>query len=175
MLSERLPTCTGLIELAPPPTSFFCSQCCPGDIILKAQDWANARGLESAPVIGGFHTPVERDVLRILLRGGAPVTIVLARALRGYRMSPAIKAAVATGQANLISPFPPAQTRTTAATAEVRNRHILTLCKEALIAHASSGGKTEALAHEAVALGLNLQALNSPANANLLALGAGVI
>lgn len=58
--------------LARTPNAFFCSQSCPGDIILKAQDWVNGRVPESAPVIGGFHTPVERDVLRILLRAGAP-------------------------------------------------------------------------------------------------------
>lgn len=89
------------------PIAFFCSQSCPGDIILKAQDWADARGPESAPVIGGFHTSIERDVLRILLRGDAPVTLVLARAVQDYRMSPAIKVAVATGQAQIISPFLP--------------------------------------------------------------------
>ncbi len=160
--------------LALQPTAFFCSRSCPGDIILKAQDWANARRPDSARVIGGFHTPIERDVLRILLRGSAPVTIVLARAVQGYRMSPAIKAAVKAGTARIVSPFPTAQTRTTAATAEARNRHILTLCGTVLFAHASPGGKTEALAREAVALGLSIQTLNSPANANLVALGATI-
>ena len=161
--------------LACVPIAFFCSQSCPGDIILKAQDWANARGPKSAPVIGGFHTPIERDVLRILLRDGAPVILVLGRALRGYRMSPTIKAAIAAGQAQIISPFPPTQTRTTAATADARNRHVLSLCETVLIAHAAPDGKTEALARETVALGLNLQTLNSPANTNLIAFGAEVI
>ena len=161
--------------LARAPIAFFCSKACPGDIILKAQDWANARGPESAPVIGGFHTPIERDVLRILLRGGAPVTLVLARALQGYRMSPAIKAAFAAGTAQLVSPFPPSLTRTTAATAETRNHHILTLCETVLIAHAAPNGKTESLARDAAALGLPLLTLKSPANANLIALGAEAI
>lgn len=156
------------------PTVFLCSRSCPGDIILKAQDWANGRGTSSAPVIGGFHTPVERDVLRILLRGAAPVKIVLARTAQGYRMSRAVKAAVTAGTARIVSPFPATQTRTTAATAEARNRHILTLCNTVLIAHAAPGGKTEALAREAVALELSIQTLVSPANANLLALGATI-
>lgn len=158
--------------LARAPIAFFCSKACPGDLILKAQDWANARGPESAPVIGGFHTPIERDALRILLRGTAPVTIVLARAAQGYRMSPALKAAVTAGTAQIVSPFPTTQTRTTAATAESRNRHILTLCRSVMFAHAAPGGKTESLAREAAALGLSLRTLNSPANANLIALGA---
>ena len=164
------------LVLADAAIAFFCSKSCPGDIILKAQDWANALGPESAPVIGGFHTPVERDVLRILLRDGASVIIVPARAAQGWRapkpLGPAIKVAVATGTAQIISPFPATQKRTTAATAETRNRHILTLCNTVLIAHASPGGKTEALAGEAIASGLRVETFASPSNANLLALGA---
>lgn len=156
------------------PIAFFCSKACPGDIILKAQDWANAREPDSAPVIGGFHTPIERDVLRILLRRSAPVTIVLARTAQGYRMPPAVKAAVSAGTAQIVSRFPATQTRTTAVTAEARNRHILTLCGTVLFAHASPGGKTEVLAREAVALGLTIQTFNSPANANLVALSASI-
>jgi hypothetical protein len=153
------------------PIAFFCSQSCPGDIILKAQDWANARGPECAPVLGGFHTPIERDVLRILLRGGAPVTLVLARSVQGYRVSPTVKGAIAAGTAQILSPFPDIQTRTTAASAQARNRHILTLCSSVLIAHASQGGKTEALASEALSLGRTVYALSSAGNVHLFEIG----
>lgn len=68
--------------------AFFCSKACLGDLILKAQDSANERDPDNAQVVGGFYTPIERDVLRILLRGGPPITMVLARAVQGYRMSP---------------------------------------------------------------------------------------
>lgn len=159
-----------------PPIAFFCSQSCPGDIILKAQDWANARGPASAPVIGGFHTPVERDVLRILLRGQAPVLIVLARAIEGWHapkpLGAAIREAEAAGRARILSPFPATERRTTAANAEARNRHILTLDPTIVIAHASPGGKTEALAREALTRGLRLQIVPSPHNANLMEIGA---
>jgi len=159
--------------------AFFCSKSCPGDIILKAQDWANARGSESAPVIGGFHTPVERDVLRILMRAGAPCIIVLARAAQGWRaptpLGPAIKAAVASGTAQIVSPFPATQKRITAATAETRNRHILTLCDTVLIAHAAPGSKTEVLAQEAKTMGLPIFTLPSPANSHLLQIGAQIV
>lgn len=154
------------------PMAFFCSQACPGDIILKAQDWANARGPESAPVIGGFHTAVERDVLRILLRGRAPVIIVLARALAGWRAPGAVKSASAEGSVQVISPSPATQRRTTRDTAEARNRHILTLARTVLFAHASAGGKTEVLAREAVACGVPIYTLSSPNNSNLISLGA---
>ena len=61
---------------------------------------------------------------------------------------------------------------TTAATAEARNRHILTLCDHVLIAHASPGGKTEALAREAVSLGRTVYAFSSRGNVHLFELGA---
>lgn len=161
------------------PIAFFCSQSCPGDVILRAQDWANARTPASARVIGGFHTPVERDVLRILLRGQAPAIVVLARAIEGWRapkpLGAAIREAEAAGRARILSPFPATQRRTTAASAEQRNRHILTLADTILIAHASPGGKTEALADEAVARGLELLTFLSAHNENLVKIGAKTV
>lgn len=154
------------------PVAFFCSRSCPGDIILKAQDWANARGLSEAPVISGFHTPVERDVQRILLRGKAPVIYVLARSPEGARLTAALRIAEKAGLAQIISPFAVAVRQTTARTAEQRNRHILTLCDSVLIAHASPGGKTEALAVDAIAAGLSVFTLPSPSNENLRNAGA---
>lgn len=164
--------------LAHSPSAFFCSQFCPGDIILKAQDWANAHGQESAPVIGGFHTPVERDALRILLRTQAPVIIVPARSIKGWRapgkLGPAIRDGVKSGRVRLVSPFPETQRRTTAASSETRNRYIIGNCKEIMIAHASPEGKTEQLAIEAISRGLNVLTLQSASNSNLLKLGAKV-
>jgi len=152
--------------------AFFCSQSCPGDVILKAQDWANARGPKDTSVISGFHTAVERDVLRILLRGKAPLVHVLARSLEGARLSAALRSAEKEGRAQIVSPFAPTVRQTTARTAEQRNRHILTLCDTVLIAHASPGGKTEALAVDAIAGGLPVFTLPSPSNANLREAGA---
>ena len=154
--------------------AFFCSNACPGDVILKAQDWANARTPQCTPVVGGFHTPVEREVLRILLRAQAPVIFVLARSLVGWRASPTIRGAIAGGAVQVISPFGRDDRRTTRETADRRNQHILTICSEALFAHASPGGKTEALAENARSAGLPITTLPSPSNSNLVDLGAGI-
>ena len=155
-----------------PSVAFFCSQSCPGDIILKAQDWANTRTQASAPVISGFHTAIERDMLRILLRNNAPLIYCLARSLKGARLPAAVRAAQKAGYAEIISPFLATQKRTTAASAAQRNRHILSLCNNILIAHASENGKTERLAKTAINEGLSLFTLPSPHNANLLEMGA---
>ena len=62
-----------------PLTALFCSRKCPGDAILKAYDLAQELREKEIPVIGGFHTPVEKDMLEILLRGKGPVVICPAR------------------------------------------------------------------------------------------------
>lgn len=155
--------------------AFFCSQSCPGDVILKAQDWANARHVNDAPVISGFHTPIERDMLRILLRGGHSVVYTLARCIEGSRLPATVRAAQKHGNAVILSPFGTSVRQTTARTADERNRFILTRASTVLIAHASHGGKTEALAIEALALGLPVVTLSSPSNANLVRLGATVV
>ena len=161
--------------LAGQSIAFFCSQSCPGDVILKAQDWANARGPDDAPVISGFHTPVERDVLRILLRGGAPVIQVLARALDGARLPVALRSAEKAGRALIVSPVPATVRQTTARTAEQRNRYILSRAASILFAHASVGGKTEALAIAAIVAFTQVFTLSSPGNANLVTEGAAIL
>ncbi|MEN3971668.1 hypothetical protein WJS89_03200 [Sphingomicrobium sp. XHP0235] len=155
--------------------AFFCSNACPAEVILKVQDWANSRTLESEVVIGGFHTPVERDAMRIMLRSRAPLIYVLGRALVGSRISASLKEAALLGHAKLLSPFDDAVGRTTARTAEMRNSYILTLCDRVLFAHASPRSKTEALALEAKTMGLPIFTLPSPANSNLLDLGAEIL
>ena len=52
-----------------PLTALFCSQRCPGDLVLKTYDLARAMRDAGVPVIGGFQTPMERECLRLLLRG----------------------------------------------------------------------------------------------------------
>lgn len=130
-------------------------------------------------MIGGCYIPVERNVLRILLRGIAPAIIVLARGAQGWRapkpLGPAIKAAVAAGSAQIVSSFLAYQTRNTVSAAKACNRHVLTLAPTVQSAHVSPGGKTEILARELLTGGLSLQTISSPRNANLKEIGAQVL
>lgn len=155
--------------------AFFCSKSCPGDLIIGVQDWGNSAAQAAKMVIGGFHSPVEREALRILLRSRIPVIYVLARTLIGARISASVREAERAGLATITSPFPQTVRRTTAQTANERNSHILTMCDQVLFAHASPGGKTEALALEAKSMGLPIFTLPSPANSNLLDLGAEIL
>jgi predicted Rossmann fold nucleotide-binding protein DprA/Smf involved in DNA uptake len=62
-------------------TAFFCSTKCPGDLIVKTYDIAQILRDAGMTVISGFHSPMERECLTILLRGTQPVIICPARSI----------------------------------------------------------------------------------------------
>src|SRR3990170_6732323 len=73
-------------SLSQPRTALFCSVRCPGDAILGAYDAARKIRDEGVTVVSGFHSPVEKECLRILLRGKQPIIMCLARGLEGMRL-----------------------------------------------------------------------------------------
>ncbi|MCX6879667.1 MAG: hypothetical protein NTW21_38565 [Verrucomicrobia bacterium] len=91
-------------------------------------------------VISGFHSPVERECLRILLRGTSPVIICPARSLP-KRIPPEWQAPLAVGNLLVVSIFPANQSRITAALAARRNAFVASLADEVWIAHVSDTGQ----------------------------------
>src|SRR3954471_3161390 len=87
--------------------ALFSSVKCPGSVVLRSYDLAVALREAQVPVIGGFHAPMERECLALLLRGAQPVIVCLARSLDTMRLPMAWRAPVAEGRLLLISPFPP--------------------------------------------------------------------
>ncbi len=156
-------------------TALFCSRRCPGDLILKTYDLARAMRDAGVPVIGGFQTPMEKECLRLLLRGSQPVVVCPARGIGNMRIPRDWRPALDDGRLLVLSPFPSAARRPTATLATRRNDLVASLASRVLVAHAAPGSKTEALAHKLAASGKPLLTLDSPANANLVAMGAEVI
>ena len=62
-----------------PKVALFCSVECPGKLILETYDLAKRFRNEGTLVISGFHSPMEQECLRILLRSPHPVIWCLAR------------------------------------------------------------------------------------------------
>jgi len=151
---------------------FFCSIKCPGKIILKTYDLARAMRQAGIPVIGGFHTPMERECLDMLLRGTQPVVICPARGLERMRPSSYVRAGIQGGRVLLVSSFAPSHRRATAELADQRNRLVAALASWIFVSHAAPGGKTEALCREILAVGKPLFTVDSPENSNVLSLGA---
>ena len=156
-------------------TALFCSIRCPGDLILKAYDLARAMREAGTPVIGGFQTPMEKECLRLLLRGNQPVVVCPARGIDNMRVPRDWRPAIAERRLLVLSPFPPSQRRPTVKLAAQRNDMVVALASRVFVAYAALGGKTEELARKVADSGKPLLTLDSPANANLLELGARVV
>ena len=130
--------------LALPKTALFCSAKCPGSVILPTYDQAAKWRDTERCVIGGFHSPVEKECLHILLRGDAPVILCPARAML-KRLPAQWAIAVASGRMLILSAFAATATRTTAKLAARRNEIVAALADEVYIAHATPGGQLEKL------------------------------
>ena len=157
-----------------PLTALFCSNRCPGDLILKTYDLARAMRDAGVPVIGGFQTPMERECLRLLLRGSQPVVVCPARGIDNMRIPREWRPALDGGRLLALSPFPSTRRRPTAELSFQRNDLVTDLADQAFIAHAAPGSKTEAFARKLADSGKPLLTLNSPANTNLMEMGAEV-
>lgn len=123
-----------------PLLAVFGSTRCPARLILRAHDYAKAVRDGTTGFIGGFHSPVEREVLEVLLKGACPLVIVLGRRLQGARLPAAWRAEIATGRLLVVSPFKSYQRRVTQETAHLRNDLAAHLAQSVLIIHASEGG-----------------------------------
>lgn len=165
-------TGTGRQPLDLPYLALFCSRRCPGSLIIRAQDLAYALRAAGVPVVGGFHTSVEKECLRVLLGGAGPLALVPARGMEGMRLPAVWRAPLAEGRLRLLSPFGPNERRVTAALSVARNRYVAELAAAVLVIYAHPGGGTETLCRELLAAGKPVYTLADPANALLVALGA---
>ncbi len=131
-----------------PLTAFLCSKETPGGTILKAFDQAAAWRDAGCCIISGFHSPLERQCLDILLRGQQPIVMVLARSMPKLRLPPAQRKALEAGRLTVLSPFAAGEARATAALARQRNRVVAALAERVVFGFVSPGGSLAALGDE---------------------------
>ena len=153
-------------------TALFCSNRCPGDLILKTYDLARAMRDAGVPVIGGFQTPMEKECLELLLRGRQPVVVCPARSIENMRIPSNWRPALDRGRLLILSPFPTTVRRPTAKLSAQRNDLVASLASRVFIAHAAAGSKTEAFARRLADSGKPLLTLEGAANGNLMGMGA---
>ncbi len=125
--------------------ALFCSVKCPGKVIITLYDYMQALCEQGQTVISGFHSPLEKECLRILLRGRQPVIICPARAIQNMRLPEDWKKPLQEGQLLLISPFKGNQRRVTIDHAQQRNEFVAALADRILIPYSFPGGRTEKL------------------------------
>ncbi len=106
---------------------------CPGHVLLETLDrvpeWIKAGRV----IVSGFHSPLEQQVLRSVLRRKGRVVKVLARGMTDYRPAAEEREPLAAGQMLVITACPPEVRRTTRETALARNRLVLALASEIVI------------------------------------------
>lgn len=155
-----------------PNLALFCSRACPGSVIVQTLDVVRALSETAWTVVSGFQSPTEQECLEILLRGERPVIVCPARSAEGMRIPAAWRSAVAAGRMLITSPFEKPIRRATTATAEDRNRFVVSLADAVFIPHAAPGGSLDRLCRDHIAGQKNLWTVGDPASAHLLALGA---
>ena len=154
-----------------PKVGLFCSVKCPGKLILETYDLCRRFRDEGIIVASGFHSPMEEECMRILLRGAQPAIWCLARGM--FKVNPKKnRDAVERGRLVVVSPFPTKIDRPTAKTALIRNRWVADMAQVLVVAYAAPGGKTEAFCKEQLAAGKPLYTFDHPDNAAIIRAGA---
>jgi len=128
---------------------FFCSVKCPGAIILKTYDLIRDLRNAGITVISGFHSPIEKDCLDLLMRGKQPIVICPARGIETMRIPKSWRAPIQENRLLILSPIENKHRRPTVALAEHRNRFVEMLADKILIAYAANKSKTMQLFSEA--------------------------
>lgn len=135
--------------LSEPLLGLIASRECPGQVLLETLDrvpeWVKAGRV----IVSGFHSPLEQQVLRSVLRRKAGrVVKVLARGMSDYRPSSDEREPLATGRLLVITACPPDVRRSTRETSLARNRLVSALASEVVVPYVAEGSPLAALLRE---------------------------
>lgn len=140
---------------------FFCSVKCPGAIILKTYDLIRDLRNAGVTVISGFHSPIEKDCLDLLIRGKQPIVICPARGIKTMRIPKSWRVPIEKNRLLILSPFENKHRRPTVTLAEYRNRFVEMFADKILVAFAVEGGKTMRLCSDASIKGKKVYTLDN--------------
>jgi hypothetical protein len=144
-------------------TAFLCSRNCPKELVRKSLEWALQQRALGNCVISGFHSRVEKEVLRLLLEGEQPLIVALAKGI-GTGIDPELQPALDAGRLLVVTRYADSVTHACEDSCFHRNRLMMRLADETVIAYASPGGNLERLCLEHPAariLRLDLRAASS--------------
>jgi predicted Rossmann fold nucleotide-binding protein DprA/Smf involved in DNA uptake len=110
-----------------------------------------------------------------LLRGPHPVVVCLARSLAGIRLPVAWREPLSAGRLLIVSGVQKRESRVTGDLAWERSLLVAALAEWVLVLHAEAGSSTAQLCQTVLDWGKPVFTLDSPANAELVALGAAPI
>ncbi|MCL4470953.1 MAG: DNA-processing protein DprA [Gammaproteobacteria bacterium] len=128
-----------------PLLGLVASRECPGHVLLETLDLVPEWVKSGRVIVSGFHSPLEQQVLRSVLRREGRVVKVLARGMTDYRPTPEEREPLTSGRMLVVSAFAPEVRRTTRETALARNRLVLALATEIVVPHVTAGSPLAAL------------------------------
>jgi predicted Rossmann fold nucleotide-binding protein DprA/Smf involved in DNA uptake len=152
--------------------ALFCSVKCPGTIILQAHDLAQHLLQTGITVAGGFHSPVERECLAILLLSSQPIIVCPARGIEGMRVPGTWRRLINEGRPFALSPFESKHRRIAVGYGEKRNKFVAAIADRIFVAYATPGGKTEQFCRKVISWGKLLQTSSCNENRSLMSIGA---
>jgi len=121
------------------------SRKCPAARILEAHERFKQFAAEDRTVVSGFHSPLERECLRLMLRDGGKIIICLARGLGTMRIKKEWRPAVGEGRLLLISQFKPEIRHITKEQTLKRNQLVISLADELYTPYVANGGELSRL------------------------------
>jgi predicted Rossmann fold nucleotide-binding protein DprA/Smf involved in DNA uptake len=128
--------------------------------------------LKDLAFIGGWHSPMEKEVLQILLQQEAKIVLCIAKSLDRFIPSIAIETRITEGKGLILTHCGPNAKRITRNASLRRNELIAELTKALLIVSAPEGSASLTLAESALRRGKPVLTLEHPINKELLADGA---
>lgn len=126
--------------------AFLCSRKFPEEAAVKSYRWADEQRERGVCVISGYHSPIERDVLRRLLKGSQPIIVALAKGLQN--LDAELSAPIQAGRLLVITRYADSVSHACEDKCFQRNRMMIGLADQIVIAHASAGGNLERLCRE---------------------------
>jgi predicted Rossmann fold nucleotide-binding protein DprA/Smf involved in DNA uptake len=129
--------------LAEHKVGLFCSVRCPGEATVGAYSTVRKLRDEGVTVISGFHSPVEKECLRILLEGKQPIIVCPARTIVRMRVPSDWQPLLDDGRLLILSRFDQSPRRADTSSTRRRNELVAALSDEVLIVHAEPGGSIE--------------------------------
>ncbi len=146
-----------------------------GDADLAAKSAGLLRQLASlkdVSFIGGWHSPLEKEALRILLGGSAQIVVCVAKSLNRFIPPAEINNQLRQGHALLLTHCSPKAKRVSREASLRCNQLVMGLAKTLLVLSAPEGGSSLKLARAALNYGKPVLTLEDRVNKELLGCGA---
>ena len=128
--------------------------------------------LQDRVIAGGFHSPMERTCMDILLRGRTTLILCPARGILRLQVRPDWRTPLSENRLLIVSPFDDDVRRSTHQLASSRNRFVAALAGSLFIPYAARKSHTELFAADMLSVGKIVFTLPDPESRPLIDLGA---